>query len=147
MIMYNSPLNDSIINLKRRNTKDKLSKEESIGLVKSKTNKRNLNSMSKIQSNNNCKSKKSKIFEKRNTSRFLNRNLRFNEKPKKDHVNTIKREKSADHLKKKSLSLRERIKNYFSEINNNDINNNQNNKNGKIIIQYIKKWKNFVKIF
>ena len=49
--MYNSPLNDSIINLKRRNTKDKLSKEESIGLVKSKTNKRNLNSMSKMQSN------------------------------------------------------------------------------------------------
>ena len=40
--MYNSPLNDSIINLKRRNTKDKLlSKEESIGLVKTKTNKRN----------------------------------------------------------------------------------------------------------
>ena len=130
--MYNSPLNDSIINLKRRNTKDKLSKEDSIGLVKSKTNKRFLNSMSKIQPNKNCNSKKNKNFKKRNTSRFLNRNSRFYEKPKKDHANIIKREKSADHLKKKSLSLRERIKNYFSEINNNDMNNNQNKRNIKL---------------
>ena len=47
----------------------------------------------------------------------------------------IKREKSADHLKKKSNSLREKIKNYFSEIKcyetNYNHNNNNNHKNGK----------------
>ena len=145
MLMSNSPLNDSFINNKRKNTKDKILKEEQMILIKSKTNKRNINSMSKMQSKKNCKSKKNKNLEKRHTSRFLNNNLFLYERAKKNYIKTIKREKSADHLKNKSLSLREKIRNYFSEIGY-DINNNHyikgkklnNNKNYNTLILFKK---------
>ena len=125
--MFTSPLNDSLINNKRKNTKDKILREEQIILIKSKTNRKNFNSMSKFH-----KSKKNKNFEKQHTSRFLNNNLLLYERAKKEYLNIIKREKSADHLKNKSLSLRKRIKYYFNEIGYYDSNNNQNtNKNQK----------------
>ena len=129
MSMSNNLLNDSLVNNKRRNRKEKVFKEGEIHLIKSKTNKRYLNSMSKIQSKKNGQSKKFK-FEKRHTFRFLNSNFRLNDKPQKNTCNIIKREKSADHLKKKSLSLREKIKHYFSELGYYDT--NYNYKNGKL---------------
>ena len=125
MLMSTSPLNDSLINHKRKNTKDKILREGQIILIKSKTNRQNYNSISKFQPIKNIKSKKKKI-EKRYTSRFLNNNLIMYERAKKDYLNIIKREKSADHLKNKSLSLRERIKSYFNEIGYYDSNNNLN---------------------
>ena len=131
MLMSNSPLNDSLINRKRRNKKYKYLKDEQIGLIKYKTNKRNLNSMTKMNSKKNYKSKKNTNFEKRRTSRFLNNNLNLYQRAKKNYFNIIKREKSAGHLKNKSLSLREKIRNYFSEIAY-DINNNNHNKNKKL---------------
>ena len=128
--MSNFILNDSLINFKRKNLKERISKEAEMPIKKSRTNKRILNSISKIQYKKECKSKKNKNFEKRNTFRYLNR---FNEKTQKYGFKVIKREKSADYLKKKSLSLRERIKNYFSEIGHCDTyyNHNHNNANSK----------------
>ena len=49
MFMSNSP-NDSLTNIKRKNTRDiKSSKEPEITLRKVKTSKRNINSMAKLQ--------------------------------------------------------------------------------------------------
>ena len=132
MIKSFSPLNDSHLKDKKGITKEKIFKEENIVLIKSKTNKKNLNLISKGKTKKN--SQKIKKFEKRHTFRFLNNNIRFYDKLQKNFLN-IKREKSADHLKKKSNSLREKIKNYFSEIKcyetNYNHNNNNNHKNGK----------------
>ena len=123
-------LNDSLINMKKKNLKEKISKEVEIPLKKTKTNKRNLNSMSNFQNKKDGKMKKSINFEKRNTYRYLNG---FHEKRQKNLYNIIKREKSADYLKKKSSSLRERIKHFFNEIAYHEINNlvHNNYKNGK----------------
>ena len=132
MIKSFSPLNDSHLKDKKGITKEKIFKEENIVLIKSKTNKKNFNLISKGKTKKN--SQKIKKFEKRHTFRFLNNNIRFYDKLQKNFLN-IKREKSADHLKKKSNSLREKIKNYFSEIKcyetNYNHNNNNNHKNGK----------------
>ena len=131
----NSPLNDSILKYKRGLRKEKINKEENLCLMKSKTNKKNFNSISKIVSKKNGNSKINQNFEKRNTFRFLKSNLRFYDKLQKNFFN-IKREKSADHLKKKSSSLREKIKIYFNEIKYYDTNYNHN------IINYHKSGKN-----
>ena len=132
MIKSFSPLNDSHLKDKKNIAKEKIFKEENIVLIKSKTNKKNFNLISKGKTKKN--SQKIKKFEKRHTLRFLNNNIRFYDKLQKNFLN-IKREKSADHLKKKSNSLREKIKNYFSEIKcyetNYNHNNNNNHKNGK----------------
>ena len=132
MIKSFSPLNDSHLKDKKNIAKEKIFKEENIVLIKSKTNKKNFNLISKGKTKKN--SQKIKKFEKRHTLRFLNNNIRFYDKLQKNFLN-IKREKSADHLKKKSNSLREKIKNYFSEIkcyeSNYNHNNNNNHKNGK----------------
>ena len=132
--MSNTVLNESLINYKRKNLKERISKEAEIPIKKSKTNKRIINSISKIQSNKDDKLKKIKIFEKRHTFRHHLNN--FNEKTPKNVQKVIKREKSADYLKKKSSSLRERIKNYFSEIGYYDVNHNHhlniNSKNRKM---------------
>ena len=131
--MSSSP-NDSLVNSRLRNIRDRISKEGDIGLYKQKTNKRNLNSMVKLQPKKNGKSKKNKIYEKRYTLRYTCNKMQFYEKAQKNFFNIIKREKSADHLKKKSSlsSLREKIKNYFSEIGYFDTNFNRNHKNHKI---------------
>ena len=91
-----------------------------------------MNSISNFKGKKDGKLKKNKYFEKRNTFRHLNR---FNEKNQKNGYNYIKREKSADYLKKKSSSLRERIKNFFSEMGYHEFNynhaHNNKSKNGK----------------
>ena len=141
--MSTNHLNNSLVTIKGKNIREKASKDGEIGLIKSKTNKRILNSMSKIQSKKNNQVKKNKKIEKRNTFRFINNNFKLNDKPPKNLCDIIKREKSADHLKKRSLSLRDKIKNYFSEIGYYDTNYNPNNYN--IIINKNEKLKNFKK--
>ena len=60
--MSNSP-NDSLTNIKRRNTRDiKSSKESEIILTKTKTSKRSINSMTKLQPKKNEKIKKTKTM-------------------------------------------------------------------------------------
>jgi hypothetical protein len=139
MLMSNSP-NDSFTNIKRRNTRDiksskEPSKEPEIMLRKVKTSKRSINSMAKLQPKKNEKIKKNKNNEPRRTFYSKNSRILFSDRAQKNFLNIIKREKSADHLKKKSSSLRERIRQYFTEMGYFDTNfnlNYLNNKNRKI---------------
>ena len=129
--MSNSP-NDSLTNIKRRNTRDiKSSKEQEITLRKVKTSKRSINSMAKLQPKKNEKIKKNKNNEPRRTFYSKNSKILFSDRAQKNFLNIIKREKSADHLKKKSSSLRERIRQYFTEMGYFDTNFNLNYLNNK----------------
>jgi hypothetical protein len=134
--MSNSP-NDSLTNIKRKNTRDiKSSKEPEITLRKVKTSKRSINSMAKLQLKKNEKIKKNKNNEPRRTFYSKNSRILFSDRAQKNFLNIIKREKSADYLKKKSQSLRERIRQYFTEMGYFDTNfnlNYLNSKNRKII--------------
>ena len=132
--MSSSP-NDSLINNNNqlRHARDKITKEREIGFTKIKSTRRNLNSMAKLNQKKNGKIKNNKNHEQRYTLRYNNINIPLNERSKKI-MNTIKREKSADHLKKKS-SIRTKIQNYFNEYGYFDTNFNHNYKykNGKNI--------------
>ena len=132
--MSSSP-NDSLINNNNqlRHARDKISKEREIGFTKIKSTRRNLNSMAKINKKKNVKIKNNKNNEQRYTLRYNNINIPLYERAKKI-VDTIKREKSVDHLKKKS-SIRTKIQNYFNEYGYYDTNFNHNYKykNGKNI--------------
>ena len=132
--MSSSP-NDSLINNNNqlRHVRDRISKEREIGFTKIKTTRRNLNSMAKINQKKNGKIKNSKNNEQRYTMRYNNIKIPLYDRVKKI-MDTIKREKSADHLKKKS-SLRTKIQNYFNEYGYFDTNFNHNYKykNGKNI--------------
>ena len=132
--MSSSP-NDSLINNNNqlRHARDKISKEREIGFTKIKSTRRNLNSMAKINKKKNVKIKNNKNNEQRYTLRYNNINIPLYERAKKI-VDTLKREKSADHLKKKSY-IKTKIQNYINEYRYYDTNFNHNYKykNGKNI--------------
>jgi len=132
MLMSSSP-NDSLINNKNqmKHARDRISKEKEIGFTKIKTTRRNLNSMAKINQKKNEKIKNNKNNEKRYTLRYNIIQNPLYEQAKK-LLDTIKREKSADHLKKKP-SLKTKIQNYFNEYGYFDTNFNHTykHKNGK----------------
>ena len=125
--MSSSP-NDSLINNNNqlRHARDKISKEREIGFTKIKSTRRNLNSMAKLNQKNNGKTKNYKNNDQRYSLRYNNINIPLYERAKKI-VDIIKREKSADHLKKKS-SLRTKTQNYFNDYGYFDTNFDHNYK-------------------
>ena len=127
MLMSSSP-NDSLINNNNqlRHVRDKISREKEIGFTKIKSTRRNLNSMAKLNQKNNGKTKNYKNNDQRYSLRYNNINIPLYERAKKI-VDIIKREKSADHLKKKS-SLRTKTQNYFNDYGYFDTNFDHNYK-------------------
>ena len=123
--MSNNILKESL-NINKRNQKQKTQKEFNTALVKKPQNKRCINLISKLQKYNNDKKSKDD-----NTFRQKSKNCFF-EKAQSYFNKTIKREKSADHFKKKP-SLRRKIQLFFNEYGNYDTNNivHNNNKKGK----------------
>ena len=124
--MSNNNILKETLNINKRNQKQKNQKEFNTARIKKNTNKKNINLIIKMQKN-----KEMKKIEDGNTCRQKNK-LIFFDRIQNKFYKTIKREKSADHLKKKA-SLRQKIQLFFNEFGNFDTNyiNNNINKNGK----------------
>ena len=123
--MLNNNILRETFNINRRYQRQKNQKEFNTAFTKKNTTKKNINIISKIQKNTN-----SKRFEDEKTHRYKNKLIFFDRIQNKIYK-TIKREKSADHLKKRR-SLRQKIQAFFNDYVNYDTNFANNiNKKGK----------------
>ena len=123
--MSNNNVIKESLNINKRNQKQKNQREYNKTLIKKYSNKKNININIKFKKNNNIKK-----FEERHRHTFRqNSKIRFFDRGQNNCNRIIKREKSADHLKKKP-TLKQKIQNFFNEIAYYDTNyNNQNIKN------------------
>ena len=124
-ILKDSPNNN------KRYQKEKNKKEYNISIIKKRFNKKKANLASKVKNKKKENSKNKQKNEEGHTFRNNNQILFFDKI--QNHFNKIiKREKSADHLKK-NPSLNKKIQNFFNEIGYYDTNYilNNINKNSK----------------
>ena len=124
-LMQSNILNDShVVNKRRKSITSQNIKKRDIILLNSRTSKGKLKTFVKLKKKRSQRSK-DKYLEVRASLKSQNNKYKIYGKLKNNLDNILKREKSADNLKKKS-SLRKKIHNYFYEVRYNDTNYNSN---------------------
>ena len=129
LLMSNNNILKESFNLNKRNQKQKNQKELKTALIKRLAYKNSTNIIAKFRKNKDNK----KYDEERRTHRQNNK-VHYFEKAQNNCYKIFKREKSADHFKKKP-NLRQKIQNFFNEFgyyDTNYIHHNINNINKKL---------------
>ena len=127
--MINNNILKESLNITKRNQRQKNQKEFNTAINYRRPNKKSTNLIAKLNKNKNLKKN-----EEGNRKTFRHKSKKyFFDKAQNNFFKSMKREKSADHLKKK-LSLRQKIQLFFNEYGNYDSNyiHHNFNKTGKL---------------